>query len=84
MPSRSAPPPRFAFHAYAPTTRRTAKREAVLTTTSSIVIRPVCTDDADGAEYVSSKVCVGTPCESMRAKPLPENERARTGLELFT
>ena len=83
-PSISAPPPRFAFHANEPTTRRTAKRAAVLTTTSSMVMRPVCTEDADGAEYDSSSVSVEKPCESIRAKPLPENDRDRTGLELFT
>jgi hypothetical protein len=47
-------------------------------------MRPVCTDDADGAEYVSSSVSVEKPCESIRAKPLPENDRDRTGLELLT
>ncbi len=83
-PSISAPPPRLAFHAYAPTTRRTAKSAAVFTTTSSIVMRPVCSDDAEGAEYVSSRFCVGKPFESIRAKPLPENDRDKTGFELFT
>jgi hypothetical protein len=79
-----AVPPRSAFHAYAPTTRRTAKREAVFTTTSSIVMRPVCSGVADGAEYVSSRFSVCKPFESIRAKPLPENDRDKTGFELFT
>jgi hypothetical protein len=45
---------------------------------------PVCSGVADGAEYVSSRFSVCKPFESIRAKPLPENDRDKTGFELFT
>ena len=50
-PSNNAPPPRLSVHAPAPTVTRTAKRIAVRVTTSSIVIRPVRSDDAAGELY---------------------------------
>ena len=48
-PISSAPCPRFALHASAPTTTKIANKNPVFATTSSIVMRPVRIDEAAGA-----------------------------------
>jgi len=48
-PTSTAPRPKFAFHANAPTTTKIANKNPVFATTSSIVMRPVRIDEAAGA-----------------------------------
>ena len=48
-PTMSAPPPKLSVHAPAPVTTSTANKIPVRVTTSSIVMRPIRSDDAAGA-----------------------------------